>query len=169
MEINSFQGNRPSMRAVWNRHHGQCWTRSYTSSQKDSQKGERKGDRRGSGKGTQQGGSPKEKLEPKGKAKVKERTTSQRNRRSSEKRINDVVGLSGAPTKRASSGAFTGPGSALGASPGAASDVLRLGVACRGPSDPIENAPRIPPEYFQLQLARFARCSQRALSVIFLR
>ena len=37
-------------------HHGQCWTRSYTSSHKDSQEGGWKDDRKGNGKGTQKGG-----------------------------------------------------------------------------------------------------------------
>ena len=35
------------------KHHGQCWTRRYTSSHKDSQEGGWKGHRKGNGKGTQ--------------------------------------------------------------------------------------------------------------------
>ena len=41
------------------KHHGQCWTRSYASSHKDSKKDGWKGDRRGNGKGTQKGGKSK--------------------------------------------------------------------------------------------------------------
>ena len=47
---------KPQRAQCGKRHHGQCWTRSYTSSHEDSQKGGWNGDRKGNGKGTQKGG-----------------------------------------------------------------------------------------------------------------
>ena len=49
------EAEKPQCSQCGKRHHGQCWTRSYTSSHKDSQKGGWKGDRKGNGKGTQKG------------------------------------------------------------------------------------------------------------------
>ena len=84
IEIDSFQGNchkcgkdghtatecrsssqggaeKPQCAQCGRRHHGHCWTRSYTSSHEDSQKGGRRGGRKGDGKGTQKGGKSKRK------------------------------------------------------------------------------------------------------------
>ena len=95
MELDAFQGNchkcgkyghsakecrssnhggaeKPQCAQCGKKHHGQCWTRSYTSSHKDSQKGGWKGDRKGNGKGTQKVGKFK-KAETMGKEKVEER------------------------------------------------------------------------------------------------
>ena len=81
MELDAFQGNchkcgkyghtlrksvgirggaeKPQCALYEKKHHGQCWTRSYTSSHKDQQKGGWEGDREGNGKGTQKGGKSK--------------------------------------------------------------------------------------------------------------
>ena len=82
MDLDAFQGNchrwgkyghtakecrsskhgraeKPQRAQCGKKHHGQCWTRSYTSSRKDSQKGGWKGDRKGNGKGTKKGGKIK--------------------------------------------------------------------------------------------------------------
>ena len=54
------------------RHHGQCWTRSYTSTNRELPKRGWKVAEKGDGKGTQKCGKPKaEKVEPKGKVKEK--------------------------------------------------------------------------------------------------
>ena len=55
-EFKPWRAEKPQCAQCGKKHHGQCWTRSYTSYHKDSQKGGWKGDRKGNGKGTQKGG-----------------------------------------------------------------------------------------------------------------